>query len=340
LLAIQNLIGDLLKERLPLLPEIPNEEFLRQQVANKFYLGNGAEKEWYLNLFSKILKNNEIMEQINFLKMNGAGNDFVIIDNRGKDHCFSTQQIAKISDRKNIGCDQFIVLMHSKTADVNMLIYNADGSQSQACGNATRCVASLIMEEKEVDSINIETIAGILNCSKNGGSVCVNMGKPRFLPAQIPTQENLNTQNFKIESIPFSFSAVNIGNPHIVAFLDHSIEEKEFCKFGKLAECHEFFPEKTNVEFARVLSSNHIEVRVWERGVGETLACGSGACAVAVLAIKQKLVDKTSTIKISFKGGDLFVTWQDDSSILMSGPCEKIFSGTLDRDFFNAIDSK
>ena len=273
------------------------------------------------------------MTKINFLKMSAAGNDFVIIDTRTNNYQFSTKQIAKISARNNVGCDQFILLKHSTTADIFMEIYNADGSISGACGNATRCVASILMSEKLIEKINIETTSGILQAWKEDGLILVNMGLPKFGWSEIPLKEPKNTDNFLVGVISgHIFTAVNIGNPHIVTFVDKNLSDDEFFCIAPQLEINSLFPQKTNVEFAQVLSSNHITVRVWERGSGETLACGSGACAVAVAAIKRGLV-KREKIKISFKGGDLFIEWLEKGSVVMSGGYQKIFSGVFDEDF-------
>lgn len=274
---------------------------------------------------------------INFLKMNGAGNDFVIVDTRQnskQDNIqFTPDQISKISNRSNVGCDQFIIIENSASADALMEIYNSDGSKSGACGNATRCVAGMLMEEKGIDELNIQTAAGILKCKKNGDLISVNMGKPKFAWDQIPLLMEKNTDNFVVEEFEkFHFTAVNMGNPHIVTFLQEDLSDQSFLRYGSELEINSLFPQKTNVEFARILSSNHIKVRVWERGAGETLACGSGACAVAVAAIKKGLVER-SKIKISFKGGDLFVEWKEDNSVIMSGGYTKVFAGKFDEGF-------
>lgn len=270
--------------------------------------------------------------------MNGAGNDFVIVDAReGRGHSsiqFTPDQIAKISHRSNVGCDQFIVIEDSASVDALMEIYNSDGSKAGACGNATRCVAGILMEEKGVNELNIQTSAGILNCQRGDDNlISVNMGKPKFTWDQIPLLVEKNTDDFVIDEFEkFHFSAVNMGNPHIVTFLKEDLPDQSFLRYGPELEINALFPQKTNVEFARILSPNHIKVRVWERGAGETLACGSGACAVAVAAIKKGLVAR-SKIKTSFKGGDLFIEWREDGSVIMSGGYTKVFSGTLDEGF-------
>ena len=276
------------------------------------------------------------MSAINFVKMNGAGNDFIIIDSRINNQQFGAAQIAKMSNRKSIGCDQFIVLRNSIKSDVFMDIYNSDGSKAGACGNATRCVASLIMEEKKSDKINVETISGILECGRQGALISVNMGKPKFDWQEIPLIREVDTESFKIDDpllANFRFGAVNMGNPHVVAFIDKELDDETFLTIGPKIENYSLFPEKTNVEFVQIIAPNHLKVRVWERGAGETLACGTGACAVAVLAIKKGLI-KEGKIQIGFKGGDLFIEWLEDNSVIMTGSYQKIFAGAIDEKFF------
>lgn len=245
--------------------------------------------------------------------MIGAGNDFVIFDARKTPISLTCEQIKKISDRKNIGCDQLIIIKNSAEADCLMEIYNSDGSLSEACGNATRCVASLIKK----DEVKIKTAAGILECKKSENLISVNMGKPKL--------------NGDVSLFGFDFTCVNIGNPHAVTFIKEKISDDKFFDVGPKVECDNFFPNKTNVEFARILSDDLIEVRVFERGAGETLACGSGACAVAVVAISKSLV-KSKKITTRFKGGDLVIELNNDSAI-MTGGYHKIFEGKINENF-------
>lgn len=271
---------------------------------------------------------------LQFVKMSGAGNDFVIFDARKTNIHLTSQQIQKISHRKNIGCDQLIVIRpysfkNDEKADCLMEIYNSDGSQSGACGNATRCVAAMLMNEKKVDEIKIQTAAGVLKCWRDGELVAVDMGMPNFDWQKIPLAKGIDPQ--KISLFDFAFACVNMGNPHAVSFIDAPLTDEKFFEIAPKVESHSLFPKKTNVEFAQVLNEDTIAVRVFERGAGETLACGSGACAVAVLAIKKKLV-KSHKITIRFKGGDLLIEWLGDS-VVMNGGYEKIFEGKIDADF-------
>lgn len=267
--------------------------------------------------------------------MSGTSNDFIIIDVRKNDYQFSAAQISKISARYNIGCDQFILLRNSVNCHIFMEIYNSDGSQSSTCGNATRCVALLIMEETHLNEILVETKAGILACKKDGDCIAVNMGKPKFAAAEIPLSANSNLNSDAIKIDNFEFSAVSMGNPHIVTFLKKEISDNEFFKIAPQLETHNYFPQKTNIEFVTQESENHLNVRVWERGAGETLACGSGACAVGAIAFRKNIVPKNSEVKITFKGGNIFISLNKEGEIIMKGDATKIFYGIIDNDFLN-----
>jgi diaminopimelate epimerase len=262
--------------------------------------------------------------KIAFVKMNAIGNDFVIFDARNSPINFFEKEIQeicqKISNRKNVGCDQLILIKKSNKADCLMEIFNSDGSRSGACGNATRCVANLLFIEQKLDKIKIETAAGILDCWIENNLISVNMGVPKFFEQ-------------KLEIDGFSFFSIDVGNPHAVAFVDFLPNDQVFFLTGSKVENHQNFINKTNVEFAKIINDQLIEVRVWERGVGETLACGSGACAVATLALKNHLI-KSNFVVIRFKGGDLKISWINNS-IVMTGGYQKIFDGVFDESFFS-----
>jgi diaminopimelate epimerase len=271
------------------------------------------------------------MSQVNFTKMSAAGNDFIIIDCRKKVLNFSKDQIAKICKRNNIGCDQLIILKEpiSRLAEIFMLIFNSDGSESSACGNATRCVALMLMKESNSNKITIQTKAGYLKSFKNNDLVEVNMGKAKYswqdIPLTYEIEDEICLENLK-------FNAVNIGNPHIVTFLEHPLNDNEFFRLGPKLENNNLFPKKTNIEFVTKISDEQLQVRVWERGVGETLSCGSGACAVAAIAFKNKIIS-SKKVKISFKGGDIFISLNSEKEIIMSGDAIKIFEGLIDEEF-------
>lgn len=266
---------------------------------------------------------------ISFKKMHGLGNDFVIIDGRDNGLNLSLEQRQHISNRKwGVGCDQLIILERSKSwAEMNfMRIYNPDGSEAEACGNATRCVSHLLMREDQVDNIVIETVAGSLNCWREGEQlVRVEMGKPRLSWNEIPLLKDCDTLHLPLEGDPV---AVNMGNPHCVFFISKEINDAELTKLGSRFETDPLFPNKTNVEFVQVLSPSHVRMRVWERGVGITEACGSGACAVAVAAIRRGLTDRKMTV--SLDGGDLVINWpSDDAPVHMTGPVTYVFDGEM-----------
>lgn len=271
-------------------------------------------------------------QSLNFIKMNAVGNDFIIFDARKIEINLSKEQIIKLSYRHNIGCDQLIIIKNSENAHCLMQIYNTDGSKSGACGNATRCVAGLIFEEnKKLTTIKIEVSKKILNCTKNQNLISVNMGNPKFLWNEIPLAQEIDSQNLEI--LGYKFLCMNIGNPHAVSFIDKKLTDEEFFKIGQSVENHPLFPQKTNVEFAKIINNNLIEVRVFERGSGETLACGSGACAVGTLAIKHNLI-KNNKVTIRFKGGDIIISLKNNS-VIMTGDYHKIFTAIIDESFFS-----
>ena len=260
-----------------------------------------------------------------FVKMSGASNDFVIIDNRFKPKKINVEIVKKICHRQNIGCDQLILINNSldKSTEIacEMQIFNSDGSESSTCGNATRCVAKIIFDEDlSKNKIKIKTQAGILDCYKiNEDLIKVNLGAPKVVNPQI------NLEGFE-------FIHISVGNPQAVAFVDSIPQDEIFFKTGTKVENNlQYFPQKTNVEFAKIINDSLIEVRVFERGVGETLACGSGACAVGFSAIYKNLI-KNKSVTVRFKGGDLLIEF-DGTNIFMTAGTQKIFKGIIDEDF-------
>ncbi len=261
--------------------------------------------------------------------MNAIGNDFIIIDQRQKNIELKINDVIRLSDRKNIGCDQLIIILNDQKqeADCYIEIYNNDGSKSPTCGNATRCVAGLLIAEKNQSQVKIKTDAGILECHKNGNLISVAMGYPKFLWSEIPINKNIATDNVIFDN--HRFYLVNIGNPHALTFLNYDISDQDFSDLGKKIESNPLFISRTNIEFARIINDDLITVRVFERGVGETLSCGSGACAVAAIAIKNNLINKKETT-IRFKAGDLHIKWSSpDSPIIMTGCHKEIFTGNI-----------
>jgi diaminopimelate epimerase len=255
-----------------------------------------------------------------FHKMHGLGNDFVIIDAREEEMQLSGAQAAAIADRHSgIGCDQLIILRPSSKADVRMQIFNADGGEVESCGNASRCVAQLIGDETR-----IETDGGIIIGNATADGAIVDMGKPRFEWQSIPLAYAMDTLNMPVgwEDLQNPV-AVNVGNPHVIFFVDDSAVV-ELDRLGPMIEVDPLFPEKVNVNIAHI-KDGIVHLRVWERGVGLTRACGTGACATAVAAIKRGLA--SSPVQVNLPGGSLVISWQDGENIQMQGPTTYVFSG-------------
>ena len=272
-----------------------------------------------------------------FIKMNGLGNDFAIFDARHQEIPFSGGVAVSLADREHgIGFDQLIVMTPSSRADVFMRILNADGSEVDACGNATRCVARLIAGELNRHGVTIETKAGLLLAQINGeDSVTVDMGAPKFGWQDIPLAEEFrDTRMTELQIGPIdkpllhSPSAVNVGNPHCIFWVD-DIGAHDLAKFGPMLENHPLFPERVNVSLARVKSKNALDLLVWERGAGMTKACGTAACAAAVAAARKGLTGRN--VAVSLPGGDLQIVWREaDDHILMTGPIEVEYKGEID----------
>lgn len=269
---------------------------------------------------------------IPFTKMHGLGNDCVIIDARDEPIMLSEAQIRLIADRRRgVGCDQLVILELPKTgdADVFLRFYNSDGSESGACGNATRCIAARLMQAQSVDTLSIQTAAGLLHADVDArGLVAIDMGEAQLDWQQIPLKEAMDTLVLNLAAGPFAGpSAVGIGNPHCVFFVDDA-EKVDISKLGPKVEQDPIFPERTNVEFVTVQGRDRIRMRVWERGAGITEACGSGACAVAVAAARRGLTDRR--VEVILDGGSLFIEWRDDNHVVMSGPVSFVFTGEFD----------
>jgi diaminopimelate epimerase len=262
-----------------------------------------------------------------FRKMNGLGNDFAVFDARGSGIAISNAQAKRIADRVNgIGCDQIIEIRPSGRADAFMRILNADGSEVDACGNATRCVAALLGQEKSRENVVIETGAGLLACTANAdGTVTVDMGEPRLAWSEIPLSRSFpDTVSLDVAfddgrgGLLRDPGAVNVGNPHAVFFVDDA-DAYDLTEIGPRIEHDPLFPEAVNVSLAQILSPDAIRLRVWERGSGATKACGTAACAAAVAVIRKGLTDRKVTV--SLPGGDLDIEWRgEDGHILMTGP--------------------
>jgi diaminopimelate epimerase len=273
---------------------------------------------------------------IPFRKMNGLGNDFVVVDARKGALSFSPDEVRAIADRKEgIGCDQLIALEPSREADVFMRIFNADGGEVGACGNAARCVAGLIAAERGQRQVTIETESAVLGALVNDdGSVTIDMSAPRLAWNEIPLAEPFHdTRRIELHVGPIdapvlhSPAVVNVGNPHCLFFVD-DVEAHDLARFGPMLEHHPLFPERANISLVQVLAPDHLKVRTWERGAGLTRACGTAACAAAVAAARRALAGRK--VKVSLPGGDLSIEWREsDGHILMTGPYALDFEGTL-----------
>lgn len=269
------------------------------------------------------------MRQIPFIKMHGIGNDFVIIDERQQNYSIDTALVQLISDRhKGVGCDQFVVLRNSDLADCHVIFYNSDGSISGACGNATRCVAKLISNENSSNEVNLQTEFGILNCSISGENISVNMGAAKTNWNEIPLRNEVDTDDLQLlqGELQGGF-AVSMGNPHAVFFVEDT-NAINLAEHGSALENHEIFPERANIEIVQVLSESEINLRVWERGAGETLACGSGACAAVYASYKKGLTG--DNVKVNLPGGALQIKVNSDGSIIMTGTATHVFEGVLE----------
>jgi diaminopimelate epimerase len=270
-----------------------------------------------------------------FVKMHGLGNDFVIFDARDTAIDLSPAKAKAVADRHfGVGCDTVVIIRPGGAqADASVLFLNADGSESESCFNATRCVARLLLDERGLARVKLSTKGGMLTCSDAGkGLVMVDMGPPRLDWRQVPLASEVDTLNFPLDvgGASLQVSALSMGNPHCVLFVSDA-QNAPLTQLGPKIETLPFFPNRTNVEFAQVLDPGRIRMRVWERGVGVTLACGTGACATAVAAIRQGLTGRK--VELLLDGGSLFIEWrEEDGHVLMTGPTAMPFRGRLDLD--------
>ena len=284
------------------------------------------------------------MAGVPYLKMNGLGNDFVVVDARADGRRFTPEAVRAITDRvKGVGADQFIVMEKPAAdgVDVFMRIYNCDGGEIDACGNATRCVAALVAEEVGKRATLLQTNAGLLAATVTDDLVTVDMGKPRFDWDQIPLSEEFaDTTGIELQIGPIDApilhtpSVVNVGNPHAIFWVS-DIAAYDLGRFGPLLENHPIFPERANISLAQVVSPERIKVRVWERGAGLTLACGTAACAVGVAAARKGLTGRKVTVELP--GGPLEIDWRaSDGHILMTGTWSLDGEGVLPDEWLKA----
>lgn len=274
-----------------------------------------------------------------FTKMHGLGNDYIYINcfvETVEDPC----ELSKfLSDRHfGIGSDGIVMILPSDKADFRMRMFNSDGSESEMCGNAIRCVGKFVYDNSMTDKkrVTIDTLAGIkilelsLNSDNKVDSVCVDMGEPILLPAQIPVDfkgERFIAQLVTAQNEAFDMTCVSMGNPHAITYVGE-VKNYPVHEIGPHIECHPMFPRKTNVEFVEVIDRKTLKMRVWERGAGETMACGTGACAVLVASVLNDKSDRSATIKLL--GGDLQIEWRESNNhVFMTGPAVKVFDGEV-----------
>lgn len=274
-----------------------------------------------------------------FTKMQGAGNDYIYV-NAFKEQVKDPVQTAnRVSDRHfGIGADGLVLICPSEKADFFMDIYNADGSRAKMCGNAIRCVAKYVYDRGMTDKteIAIETLSGVKTIrvfTENGRVTAarVNMGAPILAAREIPTTfdgENVVSQELTIGETDVLVTCVSMGNPHCVLFVD-DVEALDLERLGPKFEHHERFPDRINTEFVRTVSPTEFDMRVWERGSGETLACGTGACAAAVASILNGRAERDRDIRVNLRGGQLVIRWHRNGDVYMTGPAEEVFSGEI-----------
>jgi diaminopimelate epimerase len=270
--------------------------------------------------------------EIPFIKMHGAGNDFVVLDGRAQPLGLTPERIRRLADRRlGVGCDQLLSLEPGTDgADVFMRIHNPDGSEAGACGNGTRCIAMLVGRALDRRAITIRTIAGDLPATLlPDGLVTVDLGAPRLGWAEVPLATPLDTLHLPLaEGAIADPAACSMGNPHATFFLGE-IEGLDIARLGPRFETDPLFPDRANIGFAQILSPERIRLRVWERGAGLTLACGSGACATLVNAVRRGLTARR--VEMRLDGGVLTMEWREaDGHVLMTGPAETSFTGTID----------
>ncbi len=278
---------------------------------------------------------------IAFRKMNGLGNDFVVLDARVQPLVISETSAKAIADRQTgIGCDQLIVLENSADFDVRMRIWNAEGGEVQSCGNASRCIADLLFDEMGTNTATISTKGGLLIASKAGDKmVTIDQGVPKFGWKDIPLSEPFaDTRHIEMQYGPIdhplihSPSVVNVGNPHCIFWVD-DLDVVDLGRAGPMLENHPLFPERANISFAKVVARDHVILRVWERGAGLTKACGTAACATIAAGHRIKIID--DKCRITLPGGDLFMSVREnDGHVMMTGPVAYEFDGVLPEGYF------
>ncbi|MDP1523900.1 MAG: diaminopimelate epimerase [Methylotenera sp.] len=270
---------------------------------------------------------------LKFTKMHGAGNDFMVIDGISQSFALTTQQIQTLAHRQfGVGFDQLLLVESSKVADFKYRIFNADGSEVSQCGNGARCFVRFVVDQHLTDKheINVETASGIITPKlEENGLVTVNMGAPGFAPSEIPFVTDAISTSYSLEvgGQHLTIAALSMGNPHAVQIID-DVEAAPVATLGSQIEVHPRFPERVNAGFMQIIDTHHIKLRVFERGSGETLACGTGACAAVVAGIQLGRLQ--SPVKVTARGGELHIAWQGGNSpVMMTGPAVTVFTGTI-----------
>lgn len=275
------------------------------------------------------------MEPVRFTKMHGCGNDFVVLDGRRTPLSLTERQVRRLGDRRRgVGFDQLVLLEDAPDANLGLRFFNADGSAAGACGNGTRCTARLLFEEGAEGRIEIKVGERQLAAERlEDGRIAVEMGEPGFDWRQIPLAEPCDTRAVPIDhaGLPTP-SAVDMGNPHLVFFVE-DLERLDVVRLGSELQRHPLLPESANVGFAQLVEADRLRLRVFERGAGLTLACGSGACAAMAAARRRGLVGDSA--RLILDGGEVEVAWAGAGPIRMAGPTAKVFHGTLDPEFLN-----
>jgi diaminopimelate epimerase len=282
--------------------------------------------------------------KIRFTKMHGLGNDFVVLDAVRQDFVPTPAQARFLADRHfGIGCDQILVVERSATpgVDFRYRIFNADGGEVEQCGNGARCFVRFVHDQGLTDKreIRVETQSGLITLRlEANGEITVNMGAPRFLPAEIPFDSPLTemraavVQPLDVGGEQINISVVSMGNPHAVQVVA-DIDAAPVARLGPLIECHPWFPRRVNAGFMQIVDRHAIRLRVFERGAGETLACGTGACAAVVAGIRRGLLD--SPVRVTTRGGDLSIAWEGEAqhggnAVMMTGPATTVFSAEIE----------
>ncbi len=302
---------------------------LRQGQAEKH---SRVQKPFGSSYMPRIMHESPPLPAMRFMKMHGLGNDFVVVDHRRAATDRLDRLARGIGDRhRGVGFDQLAVIETDPTADARLTFFNADGSLSATCGNATRCVARFLMDETDRAEVTLTTDRGQLHCADAGnGLTRVNMGQPLLDWADIPLRGQMDTLDLPIPGAP---TATGMGNPHCTFFVE-DVAAVDLATFGPQHETHPLFPQRTNVQVAHLIGPDHLRMRVWERGTGITLASGSSSCATAVAAARRGLTGRNVTIDLD--GGTILIDWAEDG-VHMTGPTAHVFDGILTADFLKGL---